>query len=169
MTVPVTNITPVTATNPSAQADLMTFTFPTGALNSLNRTIYFWGAGAYTTASGQTPTFRLRASLGGVTILDFTSGATTASVTKTWNAEGYIVVSATGATGTVEAHGIFNVELGAGAAGSVAETSYNDAVVAASSSIDLTASNILKLTALFSSSNAGNSITQRQFIAELGN
>lgn len=165
----VTNITPVTATNPSSQADLMTFTFPAGSLNALNRTIYFWGAGNYTTAGAQTPTFRLRASLGGVTVLDFTSGATTASVTKTWNVEGYIIVSATGATGTVEAHGIFNVELGAGAAGSVAETSYNDAVIAASSSIDFTAADILKLTCLFSSSNGGNSIVQRQFIAEIGN
>ena len=163
------NVTPVTATNPSAAADLMTMTLPAGFANILGKTLYVWGSGNYTTAGGQTPTFRLRLLLGGVAILSFTSSATTASVTKTWNAEGFITTSLVGSSGTVEAHGIFNVELGAGAAGSVAESSFNDAVVAASSAIDLTAADVLKMDCLFSSSNASNSIVQRQLIVQVMN
>jgi len=163
------NITPVTATNPSSAADLMTLTLPAGYANVLGKTLYLWGAGNYTTAGGQTPTFRLRVLLGGVAVLSFTSTATTASVTKTWNIEGFITTSATGATGTVEAHGIFNIELGSGAAGSVAESSFNDAVTAASSAIDLTAADVLKLDCLFSSSNASNSISQRQLVLQVIN
>lgn len=163
------NITPVTATNPNSAADLMTLTLPAGYANVLGKTLYVWGAGNYTTAGGQTPTFRLRILLGGVVVLSFTSTATTASVTKTWNVEGFINTSATGATGTVEAHGLFNVELGAGAAGSVAESTFNDAVVAASSAIDLTAANILKADCLFSTGNASNSIVQRQLIVQVLN
>jgi len=164
-----TNITPVTATNPSAAADLMTMTLPAGYANILGKNLYVWGAGSYTTTGGQTPTFRLRVLLGGVVVLSFTSTATTASVTKTWNIEGFITTSATGATGTVEAHGLFNIELGGGAAGSVAESSFNDAVVAASSAIDLTAADVLKMDCLFSSSNASNSISQRQLIVQVVN
>lgn len=167
---PAPNITAVTATNPSAEANLMTLpTFPAGSINLIGKTLYFWAQGKYTTAGAQTPTLRIRAYYGSVAILDFTSAATTASVTKTWNVEGFIVTSATGASGTVQASGIFNVELGAGAAGSVAETSYNDAITAASSAIDLTAAEQFKLTALFSSSNAGNSVVQQLLVAEVAN
>lgn len=165
----VVNNTPVTATNPSAAANLMTATIPASSLNVVGKTLSIWAAGAYTTAGGQTPTFTLTVLLGGITPLTFTSTATTASVTKIWNLDAVLSVVSTGATATLECHGIFSVELGAGAAGSVAETSFNDTVIAVSSTVDLTASQTLKLQGLFSSSNAGNSIVQRQFIVELEN
>lgn len=174
------NITPVTATNPSSAANLMSVVFPlTGPTNAagntvnilsaVGKTIDFWAAGAYTTAAAQTPTVNFTLTLGGTTILTWTSGATTASVTKTWSIEGTIVVASVGTSGTVEAHGLLNIELGAGAAGSVAESSYNDAVIAVSSAINFNTALTLQLTTTMSTSNAGNSVVERQQIVEVEN
>lgn len=169
---PAVNVTPVTATNPSSAANLMAYgALPAKAFNVVGKTLYLWGAGTYTTASAQTPTFNLTVveTNSAVTLLTFTSTATTASVTKTWNFEAFLTVQAAGATGKFESHGIFDVELGAGAAGSVAETSFNDANSAVSSSVDLTAALTFQVQCLFSSSNAGNSIVQRQLVVEVLN
>lgn len=174
------NVTPVTATNPSVAATLYTVTFPLAGytnaagtsvniLSAVGKTIDFWVAGAYTTASGQTPTINFLLTLGGTTIGTWTSTATTASVTKTWSIEGSATVVSTGATGTLETHGLLNIELGAGAAGSVGETSFNDTNVAVSSSVNFTTSLALVLTTTMSSSNAGNSVVGRQLIIEVEN
>lgn len=163
------NTTPITATNPSSAAALMTFALPAGYLSVTGKTLRLWAAGAYTTASGQTPTLTFTVLIGGITPLTFVSTATTASVTKTWNVEALITTVTAGTSGTVEAHGLLNIELGGGAAGSVAESSFNDTVTAVSSTQDLTIANTLQLQVLASSSNAGNSVVQRQFVVEVLN
>jgi hypothetical protein len=163
------NNTPVTATNPSSAADLMTLALPAGYTSITGKTLYVWGSGSYTTAGGQTPTFTLVLKIGTLSLLTLVTAATTASVTKTWNIEGFITTVTAGAAGTYEAHGLLGIELGGGAAGSVAATGINDAIVAVSSTLDLTAAQTLKLTGLFSSSNAGNNIVQRQMVVQVLN
>lgn len=166
--VPSVNITPVTATDPNAEANLQTFALPAGVLNVVGKVLRFSTAGNYTTAGGQTPTIRIRAYLGSVAVIDMISAATTAAATTMpWKAEGIIVCSAVGASGTVEAHGSLFLTLGttAAAAGAV----YHDVVTAASSAIDLSAAQTFKLTALMSSSNAGNSVISRSQVLELAN
>lgn len=166
--VPSVNITPVTATNPSTEADLQTYAIPAGAMNVVGKTIEFASYGTFTTAGGQTPTLRLRAYIGTIAILDYTSAASTASSTTfPWNINGLITTSAVGASGTVEAHGIFRITVGASIAG--AATAFNDQISAASSAIDLTAAQTFKLTALLSSANAGNNVISRHQVIKLAN
>lgn len=168
LVVPSVNITAVTATNPSAEADLQTFALPAGSLNVIGKMLRFESAGNYTTAAGQTPTIRYRAYIGSVAVLDFTSAATTASATTIpWKVRGNIICSAVGASGTVEAHGSLFFTLGTTAGADSAH--YQDVVVAASSAIDLTAAQTFKLTALASSSNAGNIVISRSQVLELAN
>lgn len=163
------NASPVTATNPSVAADLMTFAMPAGFTNVAGKTLLVTACGTYTTAGGQTPTITLTLLVGGITPLTFVTAATTASVTKNWKLEAYLTTVTASSVGTFEAHGSFTFELGAGAAGSVATTEILDLNAAVSSTVDLTAAQTLKLQGLMSSSNAGNSIIQRQFIVEVLN
>jgi len=164
-----TNVTAVTATNPNpGPTALMTFDPKSaGYQNILNRTIYFWGAGTYTTAAAQTPTIKIDVLVGSQIVLTWTSSATTASVTKGWNCEGYITTGVIGATGQTESHGIMDIELGAGAAGSVAVTAFNDANAALTTAQDLTIDNVIKFQVTMNSSNAGNSVQQRQLIVQV--
>jgi len=168
----ITNITPVTATNPSAAANLMTFAFPAGSLNNLGRTLSLYAYGLYTTASGQTPTLNLTVIMNDGTntrtLLSWTSGATTASSSNfPWNFDCTIVTTAAGSSGTFEGHGTANVTLGASAGGAL--TSYNDVITGASSALDLTKVNTMTVQCLFSSSNAGNSVTERVLCADIYN
>jgi len=164
------NTTPITATNPSSAADLMELVLPTGYWNFAGRTIYLFASGVYTTAGGQTPTITIAVNVGSLGALSFVSSATTAAVTtKPWNLEGFLSVVTAGSSGTLEAHGICNFELGGGAAGSVAVSSFNDTNSAVSSALDLTAAQDLECNVIMSSSNAGNSVVQRQMIVQLYN
>lgn len=164
------NNTPVTATNPSTAANLQSIALPAGYLNVAGKTLYIWASGAYTTAGGQTPTLNIAINIGALTnVLTWTSTATTAAVTKTWNFEAFISTVTAGTSGTFEAHGLLNVELGAGAAGSVAESSFNDAIVAVSGTLDLTAANTFQIQTTLSTSNAGNNVVGRQAIIQVLN
>ena len=163
------SVTPVTATNPSVAADLITFALPAGFQNVVGKTLRIWASGRYVTAGGQSPTLTFTLLEGGITPLTWVSTATTASMTKVWNIEAFVTTLTAGATGTLLAHGLLNVELGGTAAGAVAVSSFNDTVIAASSAIDLTAANTLKLQILASSSNAGNSVVQDQLVVEVIN
>lgn len=160
-----TNVTPVTATNPNPVANLMSYAVPAGALNASGKGLYIFGSGLYTTAAAQTPTIAIAVKLGSVTLLTFTSTATTASQTNfPWNFEAFLVVNATGATGTLECHGSMNILLGASATGAI--SGFNDVTTAVSSTLDLTAAQTLQVTALMSSSNAGNSVAQRSLVVQ---
>lgn len=161
------NVTPVTATNPNPNGNLMSYPIGAGGLNVLGKGLYVWCAGLYTTAAVQTPTVTISVKIGSVTVLSTVSQATTAAQTNfPWNLECFINTAAIGATGTVEAHGILDILLGASATAPV--SAYNDANTAVSSAIDLTAAQTLQVVGAMSSANAGNSIVQRQlYIATL--
>lgn len=164
------NTSPVTATNPSTAANLMSLALPAGYTSVAGKTLYVWGAGAYTTAGGQTPTLNIAINIGALSnVVTWTSTATTASVTKTWNFEAFITTVTAGSSGTYEAHGILDVELGGGAAGSVATSAFNDAITAVSGTLDMTAANTLQVQTTLSSSNASNSVVQRQLYIQVIN
>jgi len=162
------NITPVTNTNPTAATALMTQAIKAGALNVVGKYLYISGAGLYTTAAAQTPTITIAVTLGAVTLATWTSAATTASSTNfPWNFDLFLITQTKGSSGLLESHGIFNVTLGAAAAG--AETSYNDVNTSTVGPIDLTAAQTLSVTGLFSTGNAGNSQSQRLLVIEQAN
>jgi len=164
------NVTPVTQADPNTTAkNLMSIALPAGYQNVAGKTLRVWGEGTYVTAGGQSPTVTIALTLGGVTPVTWTSTATTASMTKTWHFEAYITTVTAGATGTLEAHGALDIELGGTGAGAVAVSKFNDAVIAVSSTLDLTAANTLQVTGLMSSANAGNSLVQRQMVVEVLN
>jgi len=161
--------TPVTANaNVTTDQNLQAYTVLAGTFNVLTKTIRVFAAGNYTTQAGETPNVRLRLFLGGVQILSWNSNATTASATDmAWEIDAVITVSATGAAGTVEAHGRACVTLGT-TGGAAAET-YEDVIVAASGAIDLTANAVLQVTGRFSTQPGAaprNSITERMLIVE---
>ena len=162
------NMTAVTATNPSAEAQLMELTLTSAALNATNRKAMVHGSGRYTTAAGQTPTLRYRVYLCTVsgcgsgtvlTLMDHTTAATTASTTNSWKIDGVIGVVGSGATGTVESKWVQLVQLGA--AGPLSPEQRLDQNNAASSAIDLTGVLYVRFTVLASSANAGNNVIQR--------
>ena len=163
------NQTPVTATNPNpGPSNLMSYVVPAGSANTLGKVIDLFCTGFYTTASAQTPTITIAVKMGSVTIATWTTGATTASATNMpFNFDLSIITSAIGSSGTVIAHGVANVTLGASAGG--AETSYNDTNSASSSAIDLTAAETIQVVVSMSSSNAGNSVTQDTMQVTIGN
>lgn len=157
-----------TATNPSAEAQLKEITLTAAALNTANKKLMVHASGRYTTAAAQTPTIRFRGYLCTVsgcgsgtviTVYDFTTAATTASVTNSWQINGSIGTITAGATGTLEFKFWQQVQLGA-AANLTPETRL-DQTNAASSAIDLTGVLYFRTTALMSSANAGNSVVQR--------
>jgi hypothetical protein len=153
-------VTPVTATNPSSVATLMAQTLPAGFMNNVGRTLNVWGAGVYTTAAGQTPTVNVAIQLGGTTIATWTTGATTASATNMpWNFEVDIITQAAGTAGAVEAHGILDLTLGTTAG--AASATYNDTNSAVIGSLNLNSQMNLAVVVTMSSSNAGNSVSQR--------
>lgn len=121
--------------------------FPAGFFNTLGRTVRFKGMYYATTngTAGTITTELLLASIYGVTsITPFTaaSASIAASVlTINFNFDITMTTTATGATGTVECHGIVDYNIAGTAVGSVAM----DSIIAASSSIDLTKQNTLSV------------------------
>jgi hypothetical protein len=171
----VADVSATTATNPSSEAQLKQLSLPAAALNVANRHVKVFATGRYTTASAQTPTLRFRVYLCTVsgcgsgtvlTLADFTTAATTASITNSWSIEGDLGTISTGASGTLEAKFWQQVQLGT-AADLTPETRLTQ-TNAASSAIDLTAALFLRITVLMSSSNASNTVTARMAYASLG-
>jgi hypothetical protein len=161
------NITPVTATNPSAEAQLMEIALAANYLNSLNQPFFITGSGKSTNASGQTPTRTFKVKLCTVsgcgsgtvlTLATLVTAATTGSTTNNpWNISLRMVTNAIGASGTVNAGATLY---------DVITTNVTDAAAiyqvapATSSSIDLTAALYLDFSITNSSSNASNTVTQ---------
>lgn len=159
---PTASQTPAVASQPSSSA-LMSYVFPAGSLNQLNRNLDLYVSGYYSTASGQTPTITLYVTLADGTntrtVLTWTTGATTASASNMpFNFDGTIFTYATGSSGTVLAHGTLNLTLGSTAGASL--NSYNDVNHAASSSLDLTKAITLTVNATMSTNASGNSLSE---------
>ena len=131
---------PVVATiSASATGTLATVNLPAGYLNTLGRTIRLCGAGFGTTngTPGTLTVATTLASLPGVTtITPFTaiSGTTTASAVVSFKFCEEWTTTATGTSGTLEAHGTIFYNL----AGTAVSTGAQDIITAASSTVDLT-------------------------------
>lgn len=164
----VSNTTASTATNPNTEQQLSELTLTAGALNSAGKIVRYHSSGRYTTNAGQTPTLRFRVYLCTVsgcgsgtvvTLMDFTTAATTASTTNSWRLVGDIGTLATGASGTLETRFWEQVQLGA--AGNLTPETRLDQTNAASSAISLTGVLYVRTTVLMSTADAGNSVTRR--------
>ena len=163
------NTTAVTVnTDTTSDQSLMSYTVPAKMMNRAGRLMRVRGYGVYTTQAGQTPTVTIKVKLGAVTVASWVSAATTASQTnKPFNFDCDIVCASTGATGTVEAHGKTVIQIGSGTNGADSAV-HSDTNTAASSAIDLTASNSLQITATFSTSTSpANAATQRLMTVEV--
>lgn len=174
----VTSTSPVTVnTNTTSDQQLMELSLSAGYLNTSGQPFKFFGAGVYTTQSGQTPTLTFKVKLCTVsgcgsgtvvTLASYTSGATTASASNMpWNLSITGTTVTTGASGNLEVHGFNGVTLGttAGAAGAT----YNDTNTAASSTINLTSALFVDFTITFSTNAAtANTCTQREGVVSPG-
>ena len=140
---PFTNTGAVSTGTP---ANLGVINLPAGYLNVLGRTIRLCGAGYSTTTTTGTLTLAtLLASIPGVTsITPFTalSGGITSGDTVNFNFCETWTTTATGATGTLEAHGWVNYTL----AGTAVSSATQDNIIVASSTVDLTKQDQIEFT-----------------------
>lgn len=166
----VANVTPVTVSaNTTGAQVLQQLTLTAGLLNVAGNSggVYTYnGSGIYTAAALQTPT--LTWVLNACTVSGCGSGTVRAMATivtpsvvtatnNTWNIRLHIANTATGASGTLLAHGSAVVEL---TVASDLGTASSDSNTTSTSAIDLTGIVYLQLTVATSSGNAGNSITE---------
>jgi hypothetical protein len=168
---PSSSVNSVTATNPSSATALQQLTLTTGLLNVAGNsggTYNYQATGIYTVASLQTPT--LTWALHACTVSACASGTdrtlftivTPAVVTATnnvWIIRAKIANTATGASGTLFAHGTATIEL---TAASDLGTPSNDSNTTSTAAIDLTGVVYLQLYVTASSSNSGNTVTNDQ-------
>jgi hypothetical protein len=155
--------------NSNAELVAATFNIPGGSVNVINKGLQIYAAGLWTTAAN-TPTLTLRLRLGGlagVLLAQFgpSTALTTGLTNMPWSLDGTVLTVTTGATGTLEGHGLWNIQL-SGTAGQATETSFCDATTAPSATIDLTtatANQALVLTAQFSIATVGNAFSVRAF------
>ena len=160
------NTTAVTVNaNSTSPQNLMAYTFVANSLNSAGRTAHIYCAGNYSTPSGGTPTLTFTLNLGAVQMATFTTGATTATqTTLPWYLDIYLTCASTGASGTLESHGIASYRLGSGAG---VLSVLGDTNTAATSAVDLTSGQTLQLTGTFSTNAAtANIFVQRQMVVE---
>lgn len=163
------NITPVTANaNSTSDQALQEVALPAGFLNTLKQQTILNSSGIFTIAVAQTPTLTFKAKLCTVsgcgsgtvvTLASIVTAATVAATNNPWNMTLSAGTSATGATGTLIVHGFAAVDIGALA--TAAESVYNDANTAVSSTIDLTAALFVDWTVTTSTGSAGNTFTEQ--------
>lgn len=166
----VANVTPVTVSaNVTSAQVLQQLTLTAGLLNVAGNSggVYTYnGSGIYTAAALQTPT--LTWVLNACTVSGCSSGTVRALATvvtpsivtatnNTWNIRLHIANTATGASGTLLAHGSAIVEL---TAASDLGTASSDSNTTSTAAIDLTGVIYLQLTVTTSTGNAGNTITE---------
>lgn len=159
------NVTPATATNPTAAANLMGFSPPAGFLNIVGKGLYFRAYG-YTAPVSSATTVTLSGYFGtsgtNVSLFSFATSATvTAANNVGWNLEGYIATATTGATGTLYAQASGVILTGTG----TASTSFSSANTAATGAIDLSTATqeTLQIQALIGSGNASSTVVQTAF------
>lgn len=165
------NITPVTVSaDLTTDQNLLSLSVPAAALNVVGRTLRVSGAGLYTTQAGQTPTLTFKVKLGSLTLLSWTTVATTASATDIpWNFAIDLATAVIGAAGTLEAHGNLLVNLGTTAG--VDSNIIPDTNTATVGTVDLTAAQTLQVTIAFSTQplTPFNAATQRQLAVGIVN
>lgn len=134
--------------------------------NVAGRTVRVCGAGIYTSPGTTTPTMTIQLTEGGITPVAITTAAlsATASTSLPFSFCFVMTTVATGATGTLEAHGILNANISANTAAAAVAT-YADTNTAVSSTLDLTAANTLAVQVAASS--ALTSVQLRQLTVEL--
>jgi hypothetical protein len=158
------NVTPVSLTNPTAATDLMTFALPQNPLgngciiNETGRGLDIFACGTYNLAASSTVVFTIK--LGTVTIATFTTASqTNTSVTLNWQLRLRALIASVGSAGTLETHGALLFDSGATlpAAASV----FLDGNTGVSAAIDLTLNPLLEIMANFGTGNASSVIAQR--------
>lgn len=142
-------------------------TFPalnTNFQNVAGRLLQVCGQGVFTTAGTSTPTLTFALTEGGITPVSITTAATsaTAGTNLPFQVCFNLTTVATGATGTLEAHGSLSANIAT--AGSAIST-FLDTNTAVSSAINLTASNTMAITVAASA--AVTSVTLRQVWLEV--
>lgn len=154
------------ATNTTGAQNLSSVSITAGALNTANKNLRVHFAGVHTV--NNTSTLTISVKLGSTTLVNFTSGSITATQTNApWGGDIDITTVATGASGTVEVHGMCGMKAtGSGGATSVVI----DGNSAAIGTIDLTGALTLQVTATYSANGATpNSCSQRQLTARITN
>ena len=146
-----------TDVNGATQTNLATFTFLPDEIH-FGMLIRITALGTYTADATRTVTVRVGA--GNAPTTEWNSMVSTAAAvtTQPWHLIWTGIVSAIGSSGTVEAQMVGKIN-------NVNKDDSNTATV----SLNTTTSNVLAVTAQWSASTAGNSITIRQFILEILN
>ena len=126
--------------------NLFTQSMAAGSLNSVGRTIRVRGTLVYSTTSTNVATITIAVKLGSVTLCSITTGATNtaASTNLPIQFEFLLTTASTGTSGTINAHGRVDANIGTAAAGTI--TTYLDTNTAASSAVDLTVAQTLAVT-----------------------
>lgn len=161
------NVSPVTATNPSATANLMSIALPANAMNVVGKTIRFHGSGYYNAAGTTSSTLTFNVQLAGTVVATFVSGAiTNTAAGLPWTVDGWIVTNAIGASGSVVSDGSFQITLGTAAAG--ATTTYVNIPVG-NTAVNVQANANVLFTTLSNVNNASYTVTQQIIAVEVGN
>lgn len=126
--------------------NLISQAFNAGELNVVGRTLRIKGTFIYSTTVGNVATIAIAVTLGGVTLLTITTAATNtaASANLPVQFEIVLVVTATGATGTLFASGSVDADIGTAAAGAIAR--YLGTNTAVSSAVNLLTAETLLVT-----------------------
>jgi hypothetical protein len=158
---PITTVTTIQVLNSS------TCTVPAGAVNVIGKTLHVKGYFVFSNAA-DTPVMTVTLKLGTVLMAAPLSAANANSNSSSpvWF-EFYATTASTGASGTLEAHGTL-IDTVSAATHGVAAAVYSDFLAAASSAVDLTASENVTLS-LTSSSGTVTSATLRWGIVEVAN
>ena len=146
---------------------LASFALGAQMLNKLNRTVEINGSLIYSTTSTNVATLTIAVKLGSVTLCTITTSAsnTAASTSLPVQFSFTLQTTLTGTSGTIEAHGFINANLGTAAAG--AATQFLDTNTAASSAVNLNIAETLTVT--IAASAAVPSAQLRQLVAAVVN
>ena len=148
------NSTPVSVSNTTTETTLMSFTLPANEL-AAGQVLHLRASGIFSTASSgaENLTFKVKADS---TVLGSLLQAQVASLTNQgWTVDINVICVTAGSGGTVEGQGTV-------IASTVAGLMANSATIALSTTV----SHTISVTATMSVANAGNSVSQRQMVAE---
>jgi hypothetical protein len=159
--------TPITTVTTIQVLNSTSCTIPAGAINVVGKTVHVKGYYVFSNAA-DTPVMTVTLKLGTVLMAAPLSAANanTNSSSPVWF-EFYATVASTGAAGTLEAHGTL-IDTVSSATHGVAAAVYSDFLAAASSAVDLTASEAITLS-LTSSSGTVTTATMRWGQVDISN
>jgi hypothetical protein len=153
-------------TSVTTAQNLATLSLNKNVQNVAGRTLRLCGYGIYTSPGSTAPTLTLAVTEGGITPVTITTAAlsTTASTNMPFQFCFDLTTVATGASGTLEAHGQVSANISANTP-AAAMTTYDDTNTAVSSAVSLIGANTLALTVAASSTIT--SVQLRQMTIEL--